>query len=161
MTCVLYLFWLCFVYPRPHPGWIGPIGESAGADFIWKPAYRYSIPLSLELHSAWRNRLALLMPFRISRIGVTCFLYFWLSFVYPRSNPSWIGPIGEFKEAGFILEHAYRYSCFFFPWIVFSILGLFCSSLSFWFYLELLFSLFWLTDVVIVMLFFRCGKESV
>jgi hypothetical protein len=34
---------------------------------------------------------------------------FWLGFVYPRSHPRWIGPIGEFAVYRFIRKQAYRY----------------------------------------------------
>ncbi len=73
------MIWLSFVYPRSHSGWIGPIGEFAGAAFKRKPAYRYSILLSFDLNSIWRNRLAFLMPFRTSTMAWLDFCMFWLS----------------------------------------------------------------------------------
>ncbi len=73
-------------------------------------AYRYSIPLSPDLYSLWRNRLAFLMPFHISRIGwLVCCCMFWMSFLCPRSHSGWIWPIGEFTRAGFTRKQAYRY----------------------------------------------------
>ncbi len=57
---VFCMFWLGVVYPRSHPGWIGPIGEFAAAEFRQKPAYRYFIPLSPDLPSILRHRLAFL-----------------------------------------------------------------------------------------------------
>ena len=75
------MFWLSFVYPRSHSGWIGPIGEFAAADFTHKPAYRYSILISFDLNSIWGNRLAFLMLFHTSRIGWLAFCIFWLRFV--------------------------------------------------------------------------------
>jgi hypothetical protein len=110
MTCFFCMFWLGFVYPRSHSGWIGRIGEFTGAEFILKPAYRYSIPLSPDVHSIWRQRLAFLMPFRTSTIAWLSFCVFWLGFVYPRSHSGWIGRIGEFEGAVFIRKPAYRYS---------------------------------------------------
>jgi hypothetical protein len=104
------MFWLGFVYPRSHSGWIGPIGPFTGAGFIPEQAYQYSIPLSPDVHSIWRKKLAFFMPFRNSRIGWLVCCMFWLCFVSPRSHPGWIGRIGEFTEAVFISKQAYRYS---------------------------------------------------
>jgi hypothetical protein len=103
------MFWMGFLYPRSHPGWIGPIGESEGAVFIQKPTYRYFITFSSDLHSIWRNRLAFLMSFRTSRIEWLGFCMIWLSFVYPRSHSGWIGTIGRFNASSFTAKPAYRY----------------------------------------------------
>ncbi len=82
------MFWLGFVYPRSHSGWIGRIGKFTKAWFIRKPAYRYSIPLPSDLPSILRHRLAFLskiVPVRWSLRSsvksyqydsVTCFLCF-------------------------------------------------------------------------------------
>ncbi len=91
------MFWLNFVYPRSHSGWIGPIGQFKSFLFTHKQAHRYSIPLYPDSHSIWRNRLAFLRPVHTSRIGWLVFCMNWLSFVYPRYHSGWIGPIGQFK----------------------------------------------------------------
>ena len=104
------MFWLSFVYPRSHSSWIGPIGQFNVSSFRPKPAYRYSIPLSPDLHSIWRDRLVFHMLFRTSRIGWLVFCIIWLSFVYSRSHSGWIGPIGEFKGAESKGQQNYRYS---------------------------------------------------
>ena len=75
------MFWLSFVYPRSHPGWIGPIGEIGEAAFILQQAYRYSILSFPDLHSIWTKRVAFLMPVHTSRIGWLDFCMFWLGFV--------------------------------------------------------------------------------
>ncbi len=70
LRIVFLMIWLSFVYPRYHPGWIGPIGEFREADFIQQQAYRYSVPLFPWLASMWRNnRLSFRMLFRTSGIG--------------------------------------------------------------------------------------------
>ena len=92
------MFWLSFVYPRSHSGWIGPIGEFGGAGFIRKPAYRYSIPLFPDLHSIWRKRLAFLTPVHTSRIGWLGFCMNWLSFVYPGPIPAELGRLVNLME---------------------------------------------------------------
>jgi Leucine-rich repeat (LRR) protein len=82
------MFWLSFVYPRSHSGWIGPIGEFRATVFIQKPAYRYSILSFPDLHSIWTKRVAFLMPVHTSRIGWLVFCMNWLSFVYPGPIPA-------------------------------------------------------------------------
>jgi hypothetical protein len=70
------MFWLGFVYPRSHSGWIGPIGEFEGAAFIRKQDYRYSIPLFPDLPSILRHRLAFLsdiVPVRWRDLIFVCF----------------------------------------------------------------------------------------
>ncbi len=104
------MFWLIFVYPRSHSGWIGPIGLFRGSGIKLQQAYRYSIPLSPDLHSIWRTRLAFLIPVHTSTIVWLGFCMFRLSFVYPRSHSGWIEPIGQFNASLFILKPTYRYS---------------------------------------------------
>ncbi len=79
------MFWLSFVYPRSHPGWIGPIGEFKGVGFIPEQAYRYS--LASPSCSIWRERLVLQMPY----LRVTCFLFVLTVFRIPQalSRPNW------------------------------------------------------------------------
>jgi hypothetical protein len=106
---VFCMFWLGFVYPRSHSGWIGPIREFEGAAFKRKPAYRYSILLCPDLPIISRHRLA--FPVKSYQYdSVTCFLYDLTGFCIPRSHSGRIGPIGEFAWAGFIRKPAYRYS---------------------------------------------------
>ncbi len=78
------MFWLSFVYLRSHSGWIGRIGEFRGAVFFHKQAYRYPIPLYPDLHSIYRKRLALLMPFHTSGIGWLVFWYVLTEFCIPQ-----------------------------------------------------------------------------
>ena len=70
------MFWLGFVYPRSHPGWIGPIGEIGVPVFEWKPTYRYSILLPPDLSSILRHRLVFLsqiVPVRWRDLIFVCF----------------------------------------------------------------------------------------
>ncbi len=77
------MFWLGFVYPRSHSGWIGPIGEFAAAAFIRQPAYRYSIPLPPDLPSVLRHWLRSSVK-SYQYDSVTCFLYVLTGFCIPQ-----------------------------------------------------------------------------
>ena len=136
--------WLSFVYPRSHSGWIGPIDQFDGADVGEQPAYRSSPFLPFGLHSIWKNRLAFLMPFRTSTMAWLDFCMFWLGFVYPRSHPGWIGPIGKIGVPGIIPKQAYRYSIILpLTWLQYEGIGLRFSVKSYqsdrvtWFLYEL------------------------
>ncbi len=108
---VFCMFWLGFVYPRSHSGWIRPIGEIGEPAVVEQPTYRYSIPLPMTcIQYLGIGLLSSCMPFRTSTIAWLGFCMFWLGFVYPRSHPGWIGPIGGFTGAVFIRQQAYRYS---------------------------------------------------
>ena len=75
------MFWLGFVYPRSHSGWIGPIGVGAPV-FAGKPAYRYSILFPTDLPSLLRHRLAFLSQIVPVQWRDLLFVYFdWV--LYP------------------------------------------------------------------------------
>ncbi len=70
------MFWLSFVCPRSHSGWIGPIGEIGAAEVECQPTYRYFIPFSPDLPLILRHRLAFLsqiVPVRWRDLIFVCF----------------------------------------------------------------------------------------
>jgi hypothetical protein len=75
------MFWLIFIYPRSHSGWIGPIGEIEAAEFIRERAYRYFI--NMKEYACIPDALS------YSRIGdlfVVCFDWFLYNQVTFRLN---------------------------------------------------------------------------
>ena len=95
---VFCMFWLGFVCPRSHPGYIGPIGEFGLHEFIRKPAYRYSIPLSPDLPSILRHRLAFLsqiVPVRWRDSFFVCFD--WVLYT-PGPIPAELGQLAKLER---------------------------------------------------------------
>ena len=92
------MFWLGFVCPRSHPGWIGPIGEFMAAAFKQQQAYRYSIPLPTDLPSILRHGLAFLS--KIVPVG-WCDSFFvcfdWVLYA-PGRIPAELGQLANLKE---------------------------------------------------------------
>jgi hypothetical protein len=98
---VLCMIWLSYVYPRSHSGWIGPVSEFKEAVFR-QPAYRYSISLSPDLLSMWRNKLAFPMPFRTSDLFFVCFD--WLLYT-PGPIPAELVQLANLKELYLFLSY--------------------------------------------------------
>ena len=92
------MYWLGFVYPRSHPGWIGPIGEFEGASIRTEPAYRYSIPLHPDFPSILTHRLAFLseiVPVRWRDLIFVCFD--WVLYT-PGPIPAELGQLANLQH---------------------------------------------------------------
>ncbi len=78
------MFWLIFVYPRSHSGWIGPIGEFNVSKSKEQQAYRYSLPsCPLTCLQYWGIGLRSSVKSYQSD-SVTCFLYVLTDFCIPQ-----------------------------------------------------------------------------
>ncbi len=65
----------CVVSSRSHFSWIGQIGEFEVFVFKSKPAYRYSTPLSTDLHLILKEHACFPYALSYQSDSVTCFLY--------------------------------------------------------------------------------------